>query len=64
MKSAFTMNTEEKIKGHPERKDVAGIEAHDLEMIAAQKEARETLMEFTTAIQARENDKRYLLKAV
>ena len=64
MESGFTMNTEERIKGHPERNDVAGIEAHDLEMIAAQKKARETLLEFTTAVQARENDKRYLLEAV
>jgi len=29
MESAFTMDTEEKIKGHPERKDAAGILAVD-----------------------------------
>ncbi|GEP40962.1 DUF2314 domain-containing protein [Brevifollis gellanilyticus] len=53
---------EDKVKKHPEREDVAGIDSKDPEMIAAQKKARDTLMTFVRAIQRPEANKRYLLK--
>ena len=53
---------QEKIKVHPERKDVAGISDTDAEMNAAQEKARATLKSFIIALMDREPDKRYLLK--
>lgn len=53
---------EETIEKHPDRKDVAGVDGEDKEMLAAQKKAFDTLKTFIEAIQDREDGKRYLLK--
>lgn len=54
--------SQDKVKEHPDRKDVAGIDGEDREMIAAQEKARKSLMGFIEALQKREKNKRYLLK--
>lgn len=57
-----SLNAEEKVKEHPTRTDVVGMDGGDAEMLAAQKRARDTLKQFIEALQKRDKNKRYLLK--
>lgn len=56
------VSADDKITEHDERKDVAGVDGENREMLAAQEKARETLKTFVDALEKRERDKRYLLK--
>lgn len=56
------MNAAEKVKKHPARDDVTGVDGEDKELLAAQRKAQESPMQFIKAIQKPEEGKRYLLK--
>ena len=55
-------HAQDKVKEHPERKDVAGIDGEDKEMLDAQEKALKTLKTFIEALQNRKEGNRYLLK--